>query len=859
MRRNFTYFALFSAFILASSGCAEENLNVITPAEVGDEILFGARAGFENGDPETKTIYSGVEYTYNGTRFERIDWITKQMSGDGTDYNWYDMIEIYSPEAVNGPIAHYEVHEGENTPAADNSTDYAYLLRSGNSSLQWGEGSTITDDEGKITTGVHHFYAMYPSRKLFEGIDNTLFQGIRMDGSILTGIVPTAQSPERIGTDDSGNYIAVPNMKYAYMAARTTASKEDGGNVKLTFVPVVTAVEIELELSGQFLPEGSTGEVTPVTIGEIQVQGTGIAGEFTANLSSEGENAWGKEDAYPTCVNTGNGYNNIQISVWDQGKALTLAEGKTLTFTVFMRPGASVSDLVVRISPTGAGYISKKIENKTIRPKVKTRIKNLYLPAEGVNIDAGNWMDQLDPETEIKRLSIPGTGGSFSYLYIADEDGYFRSQHTTMTLQEQWKLGIRAFEIVSDRSQSRSGSIFSGGYRYTPTTLYSEQITCNKSDVGKTVGSAVDDINTLLSAEGSDECAVIIFTYQPEDDNPARNAEMYATSLKMMYDNLTYKDKFTKYTPDIKIKNVTGQILVFVRLNQRNEKGSDVRGQNDITYEDDFDKAAEVLKDCPFVLIDGCGTAKDKWGARGYYVGDTKAVDISNGAESGTYVEEYMQGGFIDISNHSVIRREDADFSYGTETDGVTCWFQEWARVIPEQLSISAGDWQDNWLYPYPAMYWFPSYDEKLQNIEDTFQMATSDLPIYQNYLFINSLCGYKASQKTATTVNGNDVYSLVPSLGNAYGGDGGEIKALADALNPAFYKYVLSAGLEQTTGPTGVILMDYVSSSPANDLDGSYYLPGVIISNNFKFNTSSQKYNAGSADVNDWTDESLN
>ena len=43
---------------------------------------------------------------------------------------------------------------------------------------------------------------------------------------------------------------------------------------------------------------------------------------------------------------------------------------------------------------------------------------------------------------------------------------------------------------------------------------------------------------------------------------------------------------------------------------------------------------------------------------------------------------------------------------------------------------------------------------------------------------------------------------------------------------------------MEQTTGPTGVVMMDYVNNAPAENVeyDGSYYLPGVIIANNFKF-----------------------
>ena len=856
MKRNYKYFALVCASILTFGGCVEENLNIVTPAEVGDEIIFGARAGFENGDPDTKTIYSGVEYTYNGKKFERIDWLTKQMSGEGTDYDWYDMIEIHSPEAINGPTAHYEVNEDGNTPGADtqnqNGThlkDYAYLLRSGNSGLQWGEGSTVTDDNG-TTTGVHHFYAMYPSHKLFEGKDNTLYQGIKMDGTILTGIVPAAQAPERIEEDGNGNYVAVPNMKYAYMAARTTASRNDG-NVALTFVPIVTAVEIELELSGDFLPEGSTGDVVPVSIGEIQVQGSGIAGTFTANLATEGENPWSKDNAYPTCINSENGTNSIQISMFNDGQALKLENGQTLTFTVFLRPGASVSDLTVRISPTGASYVSKKIQ-KTINPKVKTRIKNLYLPVQGVSIDAGNWMDQLDPNTELKRLSLPGTGGSFSYLYSDDDSGYYRSQNLEMTLEAQWNLGIRAFEIVSDRSQTsrRVGGWLSGYYVYTPSSLALEKITCNKQEVNKTIGDAVDEIHGLVSAEGSNECAVIIFTYQPESSTIERNAEMYASSLEKWYSSLAYKDDFVKYTPSVKLGDVAGKILVFVRLNQRNEISSKtLRKDSDIEeyYTDDFTKAAKVLENCPFVLIDGCGTAKDKWGARGYMINGNTAPDISNYSTAGNYMEYFMTDGIIDPSSHTTITKVDNNFEYKTEDPNVLCWYQEWARVIDKDITLSEKQWVDGQNRQTYSISWFESYSEKLNNIQDTFIAAISDLPEYANHLFVNSLCGYLATEST----NNGVPYSLAPSIPSTngygvWGGAGGEVETLAKRINPTFYQFVLNAGLEQTTGPTGIILIDYVSSTPSNDLDGSYYLPGVIIANNFKYGSGNSNNTPG-------------
>jgi hypothetical protein len=160
----------------------------------------------------------------------------------------------------------------------------------------------------------------------------------------------------------------------------------------------------------------------------------------------------------------------------------------------------------------------------------------------------------------------------------------------------------------------------------------------------------------------------------------------------------------------------------------------------------------------------------------------------------------------------------------------VECWYQEWARVVPQNTYIAGGRWSYG---NYSATYWFESYSEKLSNAEDTFKMAISDAEQYQKYLFVNSLSGYLATEATKKS----PTYSLVPSYGNVYGGDGGDIKALADKINVDFYQYVLSAGMAQTTGPTGVVMMDYVTNTPTEgvEYDGAYLLPGVIIANNFK------------------------
>ena len=212
------------------------------------------------------------------------------------------------------------------------------------------------------------------------------------------------------------------------------------------------------------------------------------------------------------------------------------------------------------------------------------------------------------------------------------------------------------------------------------------------------------------------------------------------------------------------------------------------------------------------------------------------APDISNACSGPyNYVEAFMKDGYIGKESYSkdvtyggntytvkLTRPTAMNFGFTTNTT-TTCWFQEWARVIPSNME-------------YDGTYWFESYSEKLSNVTETFDMAISNDPNYSSYVFINSLCGYLADTGHAD--------SVTPSLGYDYGGGSGNIKALAVKLNPAFYNHVLSSGLENATGPTGIILMDYVNATGSgtahNYDDGSYYLPGMIISNNFKFGSAS-------------------
>lgn len=889
--KNIYRLSALACFAVVFNGCVEENLEPIKPAQNGDEIIFGARAGFEDSDPSTKTVYSGQTYESDGKTFERIDWLD-----DGSD-----KIEIYCQQAANGPSAHYTIHDASKADDDDNTTvdkkDEAVLTRIGDGALQWnGDGD-------------HTFYAMYPSSMMFTNDPNkTVETGVFMNTSdngavFVNGIIPSSQQPvveevkDATGTG-TGNYVAKPDMDFAYMVAKTTANR-NSGSVGLDFVPIVTAVEIELL--------NPTTNTKTVNIGEIQVSSDeSIIGSFSADLSN-----W--SGTYPTCTITSEPTaeaNFIQITprIDNNGTpvAVPIAPNKSLKFTVFLLPGATdktIQNLTIGVSITGTNYKNKKLSGANIQQHLKTRISKINLPE--LAIEGDKWMEDLESTVSFKALSLPGTGGSFT-SYSTNEA--FRQQ--SLNFGQQWNLGIRAFEVASDRPSNAS------------TSLGGEVITCNKQDItGWTVIKVIRELlNKVASIKNANndhtETAALILTYQPEGSDPNRDIISYSQSLNAMLTpqagdttrlNATELSQIIAFTPGLTMKDARGKLILICRPSQRDENN---RGA--------LSDVLDYLPADKVTAVDGCGTAKDKWGARGYRIAygirdysrtayqsgtvlgrptyswneyqygsydysPKVAYEISNEplatgkhetessgvgilgpsnanayqkgyeVEGDTYVEAYMQDASLftqgqvsndgtityptSYNNGQVTRPEPLtkpvigddsglNFDYATNISGVVCWFQEWARVFESNVSVGEGNWQNNWLYPYPAINWFESYSEKLSNVITTFDMAISGE--YTNYVFINSLCGYLAKDNVSPT------WSQTPSLGNAYGGDGGDIQGLANKLNPAFYTHVLNSGMEYTTGPTGIVLMDFVSNQET--AGGAYYLPGAIIANNFKF-----------------------
>lgn len=869
-------FTLVMAGLLAVS-CQEDTAinTTVRPAEVGDPILFGASAAYENANPgQTRTEYSGNYDKYNR---EIIWWVPET-----------DKVQIYCEQAsVSGftgdeaHTSHYTVMGSKSNGASNDAFNGEsngekhpnWLQKQGEASLSWGGQNE------------HTFYGIYPSKTMFlsgdaESAESALTEeelsSFNFSGTTAYGYVHSEQIPASVtNTASSGapaKYVAKADMRYAYMVAKTTTTRDaaytvvDGSvnGVSMNFIPLATALEVTLHLPTS--NEADTeADVKDVTIARVSIKGTGVAGSFSADL-----NEWDGSSAYNGVVNSGSISRDeivIRINAKDANdneRPVTLKAGGSLTFTVFLKPGADLSKLQIGFASDLLGQNTqyKSLESAGIVALKKNEISNLRLPVNFENkpVDYAHWMEQMNDETKISGISLPGTANSFSASTTAPN---YKTQN--LSFDAQWTAGIRAFEIVTDRANNTDGTGFG-----------SLVLQCGKQDVtGKpTVSATVNNILAKLAANPY-ETAMLIFTYQPEGSSPERRGPQYMQQL-MNYVNTLDEDKLEQFSPTLtlgkyneewyetdangekKLKTgavstgARGKLMIVVRPNQLDENdynhvSGGTRGakQNEAVWNAINGQVTGKNAD-KLLVVNGCGTGKDKWCARGYTINQNRAYDISNEFSGNSIMETYMKNDYIYTTYNStkesnsftngtntVLRvpqyngnnlsdqATNLKFGYQTNNTNITCWFQEWQRVIPKDTYKSGGGssvgaiWGDP---EYHEMYWFESYQEKLSNVKATFDMAISG--DYTNYVFINSLDGYYAESGEG----------LIPSIDLRYGGAYGNWGGLANQLNADFYTYV-NQRIKEAKAPTGIVLMNFVSVNPADG--GAYYLPQLILSNN--------------------------
>ncbi len=514
MKLNKNYiFAILAVMAFAFTGCNDDLLGGQgTPKSTGDEIAFGGRASFEMNKKgakkaATRTVYTGTMFEKNGNTYEGVEWTTN------------DKVRIYSPQAAGINPADYTV----SINAEDKSQ--ASLTKIGDGALQWSS-----------TTDPYDFYAVYPSPEQYLG--NGVGRNDVLGGNaIVRGVIPSTQLPigkvtkeksidnsdfkeanknntymqatlNKMGMGD--HHIIQPNMKYAYMVARTQV--EDPNAIKdvyLNFMPIATAVEITLRNLAwkEDVSTGQTFNLSNVIISSRS--GSPLSGGFSADLSTMALDADGSATGYPTGVEMVDDLSKsttISVPTVFDGSHLELKFGDAITFTVFMLPTNDIEDINITINGL-QGIRTGTLSGITVEKHKKTYLRNVPITGDVLPFDFASWIQWLDDDVLVRSLSIPGSGGSATYHLTKNGtvDGntvtadMVRQQN--YSIEKQWKAGVRCFELAVDVNDTNANNSLGGS-----------KIVCSGLELDYTLSEAVNEVKSLLLANHH-EFAMVIVTY----------------------------------------------------------------------------------------------------------------------------------------------------------------------------------------------------------------------------------------------------------------------------------------------------------------------------------------------------------
>ena len=498
------------------SGCVDEDLDGGKEVS-GKAIKFGLRS------QKTKT-------EYDATDPYQINWV------DG------DQIKIFCAEAESAKSAVYNV-----TPAS--TTKDGSITNAGSDVLQWG-GDALT----------HHFYAVYPDPGESESVT------VSDDGIATFTINHNQKCTVNTTNGYDANVVAKPDMKNALMVAHTATEPTDG-TVGLTFKPIMTTLEIVVK-----------GPNTNINSSNARVTGISLATTMTTN--SKSETASFQYDIQNGALTGSAGSGEVTtktettfISLVDaDGKAtyVDLANGHTLTFTVFMPPMTMEQAVLlkrqikVRVHITGNAELTASIKTNTDTDPWTTQItpsskKKITLPAipSGVQESGNNWITPLDGSIYVSQMSIPGSHDAATGEDMATFIGDLFAQTQEQTLQAQWNLGVRAFDL-RPALYDKNEVIILG------TKNYELWLYHGSTRVDISWATAMNRIKENLTSHPG-EFAIVLFRHEDE-------STLYKNTNTTDFDNYmkawvnANKGWIVNWRPDITIEECRGKVILISRF-----------------------------------------------------------------------------------------------------------------------------------------------------------------------------------------------------------------------------------------------------------------------------------------------------
>ena len=813
------------------AGCSDDlDVRQIVP---GEEIHFGATGSFESGNPQARTIYGDV---VNGNKIQ-INWVPNE-----------DIIDIAYPEAAQKKLIAYDVLTSEDhTTDPSKSTAQTLAPHKGEPmGLQWG---TPTD-------GYHHFYAVYPSSKMFS--KGQIDGSITMDANGLNGYMPNAQEPKIVKQDTIGvDYYIEPDMRYAYMVAQTAHAQDAGDKVTLDFHPLVTALEFTV-IAAEVENNVSAGKMTLQGIRLQSVNKNNICGKFSYKFQNNPDY---------TVTEENNGVSGFDQIYMDIPNGIELTKDKKFNFTFFVLPTKEyeAKDLkltFVYLDNNGNLTYKTAAINKNIAVRKKYFFNNVSLKAISSNAQPSKWFSMLDENILINQLSIPVAGNAFTHNYEGTDAAYHKQQVADyMTL---WNQGVRGFELVTEWAEGATAfgqQHFVGGEKVLDSST---------STPSPTFDTVVRQLVSFKKSEATkNETLILICHCHPVKCDV--NGQSYVTNLMAYFQSLIDDgtltlDDFVLLTENSTVHDLKGKISIIIRPGDDlyfkwTWKETTSNGTSISKTSDDIDLSGTSI---PALLIKDWGSAYDRWDKR--YTGAVREATWANETNTdGTRIEDYLYG--ISSAERNYTAVSGYDFSsnawpspltgvnrYSQSTNNGTAYVQEWCRVVPEKMNnkkcysgASSHEGlviQRNFRYLWCA--WPSSIDEKKADIKALFTKSVTEHPIC-----INVLSGYYITE--------NHKVSLVPfkrtmttdkaTITPEDQGNGGNYAGLAADLNTYVYEQLQKDAYG--VGPLGLVQIDFIGATKeqfdAYDTDNyntnhaaaataSQNLVPFIAMNNFRF-----------------------
>ena len=504
MKRNILNIAIVSVALaaVALTSCKE---NEIDPKNAGE----GKKISFSVAEADTRTAYD----TENRLQ---INWT------EG------DKVRIFCDEAEDVKKADYTV--------AQISKNSGKLVKN-EDGLAWG-GDDL----------VHNFYAVYPADdKVVAGIENGK---ISINANLNQMCTLETGTDGEYKKDESGIYITTPDMTNAVMVANLSTKPVD--NVELSFKPIMTTLEVVVR--------GKTADIDTENIG-TEVTGISI------NMDASAYGASSKQFIYD--INAGDivrGELNSTVQFFvgiknkkDGSNSLHLGTNESVKLTAFLPPVAVNGNhkIQIRVHATGstelAATVGGTMKDGSVIEIAQSSKRKITLPwIKSVNLSNNNWITPLDTSIYVSQMSIPGSHDAATGETMATAIGDWFAATQELTLNKQWELGVRAFDLrpaIYNPLLSSTNELW----------LYH-----GSTRVSISWATAMNTIKAQL-ASNPGEFAIVLFRHENESAIGKNNDDTDFNTYMTNYINQN-KDWIVDWEPDLTIGKARGKIILISRF-----------------------------------------------------------------------------------------------------------------------------------------------------------------------------------------------------------------------------------------------------------------------------------------------------